>query len=282
MGIFEDEIFGVEPSGTSGVPDGGGLNSLFPSSAVLAYDFSDSVCYANYGDLSLQNVITSPADMETQATYDGTISAAENFQNELNKSNAYLAKGTIGEFMDITNKTTFINSMHKAGANWGVSVPFRTDSNTDVTNALFTTGGGSAGANNTGRVGAAIYRTSATNIRVQIQNGSGSAYALEEDFTIIALPAWSKHLATVGFNDTAGTLDLYLDGTKYSKTGVSLVSPSASACFSPRFFYGSGSDGLGVGSRMYGGAIFNASPDSTVEAVIRAAWETAHSDVYTI
>ena len=65
MTLFKDgQLFGDVVGGASGIPAGGNVESSLPTSAVMAYDFSDSVCYAAYNATAIQNVITTPADRD--------------------------------------------------------------------------------------------------------------------------------------------------------------------------------------------------------------------------
>ena len=272
-------LFSKETAGGSGIPDGGGVSLLLPNGAVMAYDFSDVVCYAAYAALAIQNVIASPADGEAQAAYDGLISEGTNFQNTLGKANGYLLKGSAAEHPEVSTKTAWTNLMHQADADWTLNLQFRTYVNTDVSNVLFSTSGG---IDNMSRKGIAIFRTTSTNIQFQVQNGSGSAYALNEAFTITAMPANTDISMTFAMDEAAGTLDLWINGAKYSKTGLSFTSPFAGASgYDPKFGYGSGSDGLETGSRWYSALLMNNAVADAGELNIRKSWEAVHNRSYT-
>lgn len=274
MGI----LLSSNTGGSFSLPNGGGVEDSLPTSTVMAYDYSDSVCYAAYAATAIQNVITTPADGAAQADYDGLISAGTNFQNLLGKSNAYLLKGTPAEHSEFTARTTFTDSMHKAGAAFGINLQFHTFTETDLTNAFFTTAGGVA---NTGRRGVALYRTNATTIILEIMNGSGSTYGIQATFTITPLATHTDYSMTAGYDAATGVANLWINGTKYTSTGNTLTSPSVlQSGFTPRFDYGGGSDGLEVGTRFYSGSLYNAAPSDADEAKIRAAWEKTHNRTY--
>jgi len=262
-------------SAGSGIPNGGGLNTLLPSSVVMAYDMTDSVCYNAFGDTTIQNVITSPADSELQATYDGTVAVAALFCGDIGKSISYYMPVGDGYYFDLNSKTTFTNSMHKAGASWGVALSYREAAATKTNVVLWS----SANGTGTSRRCANLVKVGNTSLELRISNGS--AYQVQQAFTIPTLQTYTDYCIVLTFDDTTGVAYLWLNGVKYSASGLTMASPSALDTAVPsQFFYGSGGDGLDNGSRYYHGALFNALLDDSDAAAIKTAFETTRSTVY--
>ena len=276
-------LFSKETAGGTGVPNGGGLNTALAGlGAVFCFDLADSTCYATKGTTAVANIITTPADGETQATYGATIVAGQYHINDIGKSNSALLVATAGVFFDqrvggAYSPTPFTNSMHKAGALWTVSMTFKTY-DVSGTNEVWYTSRNGTGAT---RLCVSIVKVSNTSIELRISNGS--TYQVQHAFTIPALTSFKDYNVTCTFNDTAGTANLYINGTKYTATGLTMASPSATNdTFSAgQFGYGSGSDGFVNGAVLKGYVVFNTALNDAGELTCRGAWEASHSISYT-
>jgi len=265
-----------EGGGVAGVPDGGGLNSAFAGlGAVMAWDMADSVSYANIGDTAIQNVITSPADSELQTTYDGTVLYNLYHQNEIGKQNGYHLIGIAGEYMDYNNKTTFMNAMHKAGATWTVSFTWKSWTNTGSNIVLWSSTNGTGAT----RLGVSIVKVSNTSIEFRISNGA--TYEIQQAFTITSLSNYKDYCFTLTFDDATGVANLYVNGTKYTATGLTMSTPATGdRAIAGQYGFGSGGDGFEAGVRLYGCALFNTLFSDANEQTVREGWTTSNGRTY--
>ena len=180
----------------------------------------------------------------------------------------------VGDYFILDNSTTFTTSMHKASAAWWVSVAIKVGAS--LTSGLFWS---TAFDGSVGQKGVSAKMVNSTTLRVSASNGTGS-FAMTNDFTITALTAHTDYVITVTFDDTAGTLDLYINGVVQNATGKTMSSPATNGGSAMRIDYGGGSDGLNRGHRLYAWACGNAYISSGDEDTIRSAFGSAHNRTY--
>ena len=262
--------------GSYSLPDGGAQADNMPSSTVFYLDATDSDSVASTAATSFENVETAPADSEAQAAYDVTMGDIYEIQGTIGKSDAYLSKVNIGFYHELEPQSTWLKSLSGAGSKFYFGVAFRKSAAAFLTNDKFFTTNRALAAT---VIGVALTATSDTNLRFHIANGTGT-YAVEEDFTVSFVDG-DYYALFITYDEATGKLDLYLNGAKQSKTGVTLGSPALTTYTKARLNYGGGNDGLPLGTRTVAYIMGNDLLSSSDEATIRTAWQAAHNRSYT-
>ena len=264
--------FLADRGGSYSLPSGGDQAGSMPASTVFYLDATDANSITAVDDTSFLNLEATPADSETQATYDFSIIAANEFQGNVGKSDAYFSKAQVAMYHNLAG-TTWTKGLNFTGSAFYFGCAFRKSTVSFLNDIFFSTGYD----NSAGQKGVALKALNDTTFEFTVSNGTGT-YAAQETFTVTLVDG-TDYLVFITYEESSGKLDLYLNGVKQSKTGISLSSPSISNA-AIRLNYGGGSDGLALGTRTYAYIMGDELLTSGDEATIRSALGTAHNRTY--
>lgn len=268
----------LKSSGGAGGGGGSGQNGM-PTTTVFDLDATKLDSYAGTGQ-TWANIKTSPADGESQTTYDfylgndGTANTADpTFTGSAGDSAAYWAFDGGDVFQMQNANTTFINSIHKSGAAFWIACAFRT-TNANSVHAMCST---------------ARPLTSDTGFIHRIQPGSSGLFAVYNGSGVVYIntgvgPAsysQSTDYLVIISVQAGGSMTSWVNGTEYDESTVTYTSPSASnATAVLRAAAESTSNAFPSGARMYALAIGNSTLTTEEAAAIKTEYESRHGRTY--
>ncbi len=264
-------------SGASGGSPPASYNTMdtVVTGAVFDIDFTITDSYGGTGT-AVDNLVPSPADGETQATYDFTASDMT-FNGTAGDSDAYVTfASSSSNSLLLSANTDFTNGLHD-NEDFTLVTAIESLDSTWAFGALGGTVGGSGGANVGLRFGA-----TATERMQFIQISGGSSAVNQQSTTILSgADATGDLILAIAYDHTAGDIKYWLNSSTGETISVSLTADTASATSIFQLFGAAGA--LVMTStqwRIRGASMWNKALSNAEMADVFTEYNSRHATTY--